>query len=294
MILGPHTTNTDIPHRYHTLIPLNHLHTQYLINLFALPPLPSIQASLDTTTASSRPVSSSTRTQASVPGWPKSVPSIDSISSKLLKADFTGISLKVISSRNASLVGIYGVVVEETASTFALISSDDKVRVVPKDGTQFEVRIPLYAPAQQTTSTVESEGPNAQDDLDDRPQPIDMAAHIADSPSFLITLLGSNFCFRSGERAGRKFKLAQETGGGNGWGEGWVRGPWSEVLDAMEPQSSRQSGLGKKSHQASGEGHPIDSLNDAGAITKSPSVRRKKGKSRRKDPVPGGSLEVFF
>lgn len=88
-----------------------------------------------------------------------------------------------------------------------------------------------------------------------------------------MTMLGTNFGYRSADRAGRKFKLAQGDGGGNGWGEDWVKGEWDEVFSAI--QGSTKSG--RKVENGLGSGG-----------------MRKKGKSRRKDPLAGGTREVIF
>lgn len=86
-------------------------------------------------------------------------------------------------------------------------------------------------------------------------------------------MLGTSFGYRSGDRAGRKFKLAQGDGGGNGWGEEWVKSEWEGVFASMEQTPNN----GKKLEKGIGAGG-----------------MRKKGKSRRKDPLAGGAREVIF
>jgi ribonuclease P protein subunit POP4 len=168
----------------------------------------------------------------------------EALQSKLVKADLTGAILRVRSATNASLAGLSGIVIEETAGSFRLVGSDSHVRVVPKAGVQFTLRFPATAAA-----------PDA-----------DMSAHIAASPQIEIDILGSAFAYRSGDRAGRKFRPAQGGGGGSGWAADYVQGDWSGVLAQVHAEQD---------------------------LRFVPSQRRKRGKSRRKDPLAQGSLQVF-
>lgn len=65
-----------------------------------------------------------------------------SICSKLVKADFSGAHVKVVKSKNEALVGVRGLVVRESARTFILIQPDDTVKVIPKEATVFQFRLP--------------------------------------------------------------------------------------------------------------------------------------------------------
>lgn len=56
---------------------------------------------------------------------------------RLAKADYHGAKFCVVASCNPSLVGIVGIVVQETKNTFKLIDKQDKIRVIPKEGTLF-------------------------------------------------------------------------------------------------------------------------------------------------------------
>ena len=223
---------------YDSLLPLHYLHTHYLLQLLSLPPLPSSLPS-------------------AFPHLPLGI-SPESIQAKLVKADFTGILLHVTSSRNPSLTGIKGIVIEETASTFRLVTSTDKAKVIPKDGTLFSLSFPAYA----------IPPPVASDD-GEVPEPMDFAGHIRGTPHIQVDLLGSAFGFRSGDRAGRKFRPAQGGGGGSGRGEVWVEGEWFGVLREVD------KGVLK------------------GKSAPAPKKRMKRGKSRRKDPPVGGTLQVF-
>lgn len=54
--------------------------------------------------------------------------SLDSVSSSLLKADYHGALIKVIASKNPSLVGHTGIVIFDTKYTFQIVEMDDVVR----------------------------------------------------------------------------------------------------------------------------------------------------------------------
>lgn len=106
-----------------------------------------------------------------------------------------------------------------------------------------------------------------------------MESYLSTTPRISVPLLGTNFGFRSGDRAGRKFRPTQGGGGGSGWGEEWVTGEWEHVLGLLEPGSDKSgSGISTRPKPKSGsDGKP---------------VKRKRGKSRRKDPPAYGQLEV--
>ena len=207
-------------------MPVHYLHVRYMAQLCGLPPLGT-------------PAAGPAKGPSLLPGV-----SSEALQSKLVKADMTGAKLSVRAAKNASLVGLGGIVVEESANSVRIVGEDSRVRVIPKVGTQFILRFPAYA----------------------SPDGADMAAHIASCPQIEIDILGTAFAYRSGDRAGRKFRPVQGGGGGSGWGDDYVQAEWSDVL--------------KKVHE--GE--------DLRVVT---SKRRKRGKSRRKDPLVQGSVQVF-
>jgi ribonuclease P protein subunit POP4 len=215
---------------YASLVPVHYLHVRYMAQLCNLPPVGT-------------PPAPPSRGPSLLPGV-----SPEALQSKLVKADLTGAQLSVRAARNAALVGLSGIVVEETAGSIRLVGADSRVRVVPKVGSQFTLRFPAYSPA--ATPGVEA----------------DMAAHIAACPQIELDILGTAFAFRSGDRAGRKFRPAQGGGGGSGWCEDYVEAEWSDVLAKVHEGEDLRMVLNK---------------------------RRKRGKSRRKDPLVQGSLQVF-
>jgi len=60
---------------------------------------------------------------------------------KLLKADFHGGLLKVTASKQPSVVGLQGIVAMETKMTFHVVTSDDKLKIIPKKSTNFTMEV---------------------------------------------------------------------------------------------------------------------------------------------------------
>lgn len=214
---------------YATILPVHYLHVRYMSQLLGLP--------VRDATAAPPPPTSARQGLQILPGL-----SFEALQSRLVKVDLTGALLRVRAAKNPDLVGITGLVIEETAGTFRLVGKDSHVRVVPKRGSQLTLAFPAYASDDST----------------------DMAAHVAACPQIEVDILGAAFAFRSGDRAGRKFRQAQGAGG-SGWGEEWVEAEWSDVLGKLDEHES----------------------------TPVPNRRRKRGKSRRKDPLAHGTIQVF-
>ncbi|TYJ56964.1 hypothetical protein B9479_002243 [Cryptococcus floricola] len=224
---------------YTALVPLYHLHTIYICQLLALPPLPALIP----------------------PFLPPSNP--EPLQTKISKADFTGIFLSVIAARCESLIGIKGIVIEETAETFRIVVEDDKVRVVPKQGSLFRLSFPAFSPPPQKPLAA---------GIVPSPYPQDLTHHLATCPRIEMDLLGSAFAYRSIDRAGRKFRPAQGGGGGSGWADGWVAkaGEMGQMLDGVD--GCQRLNKSEKSEAKQG-----------------PS-KRKRNKSRRKDLPAWGNL----
>lgn len=232
------------------------MHLTYLTHLLQLPPLPPSLPQI-TVTSNQLP-----------PGI-----SPEGIQSRLSKADLTGLSISVNSARNPSLVNCSGIIIEETSSTFRLVSPLSKLIVIPKSGTLFEILIPAFAPPQ-----FDSAGELYKQKDGERPAPLDWEEHKRVCPQIRVLLLGTAFGFRSGERAGRKFRPAQGGGGGSGWGEEWVQGEWAGVLEGLEKDLEARAAGGRK---AEGKKVYVEKKG-----------KRKRGKSRRKDPPAWGRLEM--
>lgn len=211
---------------YGSLQPLRTLHERYLAHVLQLPVWDPASAPSNSLPVAAEP-----------------------LQGKLLKADLTGAVLSVLASKNPSLIGVSGTVLEETSGTVRLACADDRVRVVPKTGAQLLLRFPAYAfPA------------------DSAREPAEDAALLrrfhAQCPRIEVEIMGSAFAYRSGDRAGRKFRPAQGKNG-SGWGEEWVKGEWGQVLGVLGEDVGGQA-----------------------------QRKRKRNKHRRKDPLVGGSLQV--
>ncbi|XP_053678676.1 ribonuclease P protein subunit p29 [Anopheles nili] len=63
----------------------------------------------------------------------------NAIVASLLKADYHGAKIKIIRSKQASVVGMKGIVVLDTKGTFKMVSKDNKLRTIPKNDSLFEV-----------------------------------------------------------------------------------------------------------------------------------------------------------
>ncbi|KAJ6581317.1 hypothetical protein B0H19DRAFT_1114688 [Mycena capillaripes] len=121
---------------------------------------------------------------------------------KLLKADFHGSIMTVSQSQNTAILRISGIVIHETEGTFKVITKKKKKRVfLSKQISIFTFAIPVYStlPAMPDASA---------------PLPIPESRKglqtVLDGAHVRLELYRNHFCFRSADRAGRKFK-AKET-----------------------------------------------------------------------------------
>lgn len=89
------------------------------------------------------------------------------VAAKVAKADLHGAQVRVVMSKRPTLVGKAGTVVQETAATIRIVTLDDRVADVVKDGTVFELTTPS---------------------------------------SLTVTLFGSNMLSKACDRANKKFK----------------------------------------------------------------------------------------
>ncbi|KAJ7305573.1 Rof/RNase P-like protein [Mycena albidolilacea] len=122
---------------------------------------------------------------------------------KLLKADFHGSIITVHQSKNTAILGISGIVIHETEGTFKVVTTEDKLKVLPKQNSIFTFAVPAY-------STLP---PRHTADAPPLPLPIPEAGEglqtVLDRPHVRLELHGNQFCFRSADRAGRKFKAKE-------------------------------------------------------------------------------------
>ncbi|KAI7879868.1 RNase P/MRP, p29 subunit [Lichtheimia hyalospora FSU 10163] len=87
---------------------------------------------------------------------------------KLLKADYHGAIFEVIKSTNPSMVGLRGIVVQETQNLFNMITNTNQLKRIPKAGTVFSMELPMC--------------------------------------NIRLTIYGQQLLVRSAERAAKKFK----------------------------------------------------------------------------------------
>ncbi|KIO28366.1 hypothetical protein M407DRAFT_181836 [Tulasnella calospora MUT 4182] len=118
---------------------------------------------------------------------------------KLVKADFHGAIITVKDSKNASLIGQTGIVAHESENTFKIITQRNKFKVIPKRNSIFIFRIPVYA----LPPDPQLELPPAEEGL---PGATAIKHPLDSVPTMEFDLYGNQFCFRSADRATRKFK----------------------------------------------------------------------------------------
>ncbi|KAJ7271224.1 Rof/RNase P-like protein [Mycena rebaudengoi] len=133
---------------------------------------------------------------------------------KLLKADLHGSIVTVHQTKNTAIHGISGVVIHETERTLKVVTKENKLKgafvsslrvfislILPKQNSIFTLAVPLYStlPASHDPSPllpILEPGENLQT--------------VLDAPHLRFELHRNQFCFRSADRAERKFK-AKET-----------------------------------------------------------------------------------
>ena len=96
------------------------------------------------------------------------------VEQRLMKADYHGALVEVLRSERVETVGVRGIVLMEGQETLRLVTAEDRVRTLAKRGTVFGVRV---------------EGADRN------------------GGTLLVELYGTQMCFRSAERAARKWKV---------------------------------------------------------------------------------------
>ena len=126
------------------------------------------------------------------------------------------IRLSVLDNR----VGLRGFVVKDAKFSFEIVTPGGGVKVVPKEGTVFRVRIPMAGEGVQGEEGVEGEGgrmvvDSVVDDQqgegaksgDGRRTPRHKDGYRKDDPTdFVFDIHGDQFRLRSADRANRKYK----------------------------------------------------------------------------------------
>ncbi|KAF7373818.1 Ribonuclease P protein subunit [Mycena sanguinolenta] len=126
-----------------------------------------------------------------------------SIHPKLLKADFHGSIITVHQSKNTATLGISGIIViHETEGTFKVVTKENKLEVLPKQNSIFTFAVPAYSTL-PPTHNASVPLPIRSIEADDTLQTVLIGPHVR------LELHGNQFCFRSADRAGRKFKAKE-------------------------------------------------------------------------------------
>lgn len=126
---------------------------------------------------------------------------------KLIKAAFEGAMITVKQSKNASLVGLTGIVILETENAFKIVTPKDQLKLVPKRNSVFAFSVPLYATS--ASAQVSNPGPSTPSPVPSEPGMTSQdppTRTVLDLPRMELHLYGNQFCFRSADRASRKFK----------------------------------------------------------------------------------------
>ncbi|THH32140.1 hypothetical protein EUX98_g2055 [Antrodiella citrinella] len=133
------------------------------------------------------------------------MPSAAGMHAKLVKADFHGAFITVRQSKNPCLIGLSGIVAHETENAFKIVTKTDGLKLIPKAHSLFVLAVPLYSTMSQeleqsdpdiaSTSTT-PHGPNSSQHC----------KMVHNMPHIEFNLYGNQFCFRSADRASRKFK----------------------------------------------------------------------------------------
>jgi len=170
--------------RYHLFLPIHQLWVSYIAELLNLSELPD--GHFD----------------------PDNLPSASVLQGKLVKADFHGAIITVKECKNVATTGLTGIIVHETENTFKIVTQRDQFKVIPKRNTTFTFRVPLHVPP---VPLVELQNPSEltlpSSSTDDKAM-----SSLDQLPSFEFDLFGNQFCFRSAERATKKFKHKETIG----------------------------------------------------------------------------------
>ncbi|KAG8885514.1 hypothetical protein FRB97_000839 [Tulasnella sp. 331] len=167
--------------KYHLFLPIHRLWLAYVVELFNLPDGP--EGELDQ----------------------ENLPSTSTMHGKLVKADFHGAIITVKESKNAATTRLSGIIVHETENTFKIVTKEDKLKVIPKRNTIFTFRVPVHGLPHSEISSYPLDSaattPNAP------PPTYSLLASPLDTVASLeFDLYGNQFCFRSADRATKKFK----------------------------------------------------------------------------------------
>ncbi|GAA5950508.1 hypothetical protein JCM21900_004834 [Sporobolomyces salmonicolor] len=190
---------------YAAVLPMHHLWLGYMAELLGLPiAIPPSPPSATTAPSTPAPDSVTSTLLPTYPSRHEPVPAdaqdlqinVVNLQTKLVKAEFVGCILSVKRAKNPSLVGLKGIVLQETQGTFKLVTPASQIKalmprtssVVAKQGSVFTLAVPLRPSTSTSTSP-----PTARE--------------------LQLDLFGGSFAHRSAERVGRKWKAGTSAGG---------------------------------------------------------------------------------
>ncbi|KAG9005810.1 hypothetical protein FRB94_003880 [Tulasnella sp. JGI-2019a] len=168
--------------KYYLFLPIHHLWLAYMAELFNLPE------------ASEGKVDQG------------KLPSVPTMHGKLVKADFHGAIITVKETKNTATTGLSGIIVHETENTFKIVTKEDEVKVIPKRNTIFTFRVPVYSLTLPGTLSRQPGQSAASSDSATDISGLSLASPLDSVPSLEFDLYGNQFCFRSADRATKKFK----------------------------------------------------------------------------------------
>jgi ribonuclease P protein subunit POP4 len=127
------------------------------------------------------------------------------IQQRLIRADLHGAFVLVVKSTNPQFVNKSGFIIKETQKTFVVITKQDKVISIPKQGSIFNFDIQFMYGAELLGKSVKfDQNGSKSTNYGENVQNIDINSQIETS----IMLYGSQFCIRPFERPTRKWKVA--------------------------------------------------------------------------------------
>ncbi|KAH7910523.1 RNase P subunit p29-like protein [Hygrophoropsis aurantiaca] len=168
--------------KFDLFIPLHQLWMGYMSELLGLAPPPI----------------------SKTPPTAESMPSTAGMHAKLVKADFHGSIISVRQSKNPCLIGISGIVIHETENAFKIVTKKDQLKLIPKANSIFAFAVPLYSTLTLSIAQQPIVSTSLQPALD-----VPKLTTVLDHPHIEFDLHGNQFCFRSADRAGRKFKAKE-------------------------------------------------------------------------------------
>ncbi|GAA5927125.1 RNase P/RNase MRP complex subunit [Sporobolomyces koalae] len=178
---------------YAAVLPVHHLWLGYMAELLALPivvPKPCAESSLAPTPRTQIPLPTfPSRSEPLPPAAQQLSVNVVNIQTKLVKAEFVGSFLTVKRAKNPSLVGIEGIVLQETQGTFKLVTAKSQIKVIAKQGSVFTLAFRLSS------------------------KPGSVASPTNATTELCMDLFGDSFAYRSAERVGRKWKAGTSAGG---------------------------------------------------------------------------------